>query len=356
MTAAANEKVTVFYHSPCLDGAAAAWAAHKKWGDSAQYVGINHDKSENIRELIMQNVDEDTHVVFADFTPPVNHKQTPSWQLMDEIADTVKHVSVYDHHASAISDMQGYKNDKVRLVMDESRSGASIVFNELFPRKKMPQAVELAEMIDLEHTHKADFFSIAAYVDSLPIHTVTDAIESFEQVNNTALADIVKQGKSIRRSNAIGIEKTMGSASWTNIQIMPKTAPIYVPVINANPQLLGREFNIRLRELAEKSAPGFMALSWFEDKGVVRVSVRTNGVPDAGKIAAYIGSKGLGGGGHHNSAAAQFTVDQFNELFKRQTREQVIEAINQQPPFEIEEPAAKQVGHKRQARQLGEGG
>lgn len=351
MSANPQEKVTVFYHSPCLDGAAAAWAAYQKWGDAAQYIGINHDKSENIRDLIMQNIDGDTHVVFADFTPPVNHADDPPWKLMDDIADHVKQVTVYDHHHSAIGDMDGYENSKVKLVFDEERSGASIVYNELFPRKKLPQAVELAEMIDLEHASRKDFFSIAAYIDSLPISTITEAVQSFEQVNNQSMDDIIKQGQSIRRYHAISIDKTIASASWTKIQILPNTDAVYVPIINANPHHLGREFNIRLRQLAEKSAPGFVALSWFEDKGLVRVSVRTNGVPDAGKIAAHIGSSGLGGGGHSNSAAAQFTIDQFNSAFKRLRQEEVVQAITQPAEgFVIDEPEAKQVGRRRSAQ------
>src|SRR5687768_10125587 len=188
------EKVVVFYHSPCLDGAAAAWTAHQKWGDNAQYIGINHDKNDTIRDLIFQNVDAETHVVFADFTPPVNHKEDPPWQLMNDIADAVKKVTVYDHHKSAIEDMEGYSHDKVKLVFDEGRSGASIVYNELFPRKRLPQAVELAEMIDLERASKKDFFSIAAYIDSLPIGTINQAVQSFEQVNTMPMDEIIKQG------------------------------------------------------------------------------------------------------------------------------------------------------------------
>jgi hypothetical protein len=244
-------------------------------------------------------------------------------------------------------------------VLDESRSGASITYNELFPRKRLPQAIELAEMIDLEQTHKRDFFTVAAYVDSLPINSLNEAIHSCEQINGMRIEDIIQQGRSIRRSNAIAIDKTMDSASWTKVQILPDTNPVYVPVINANPQLLGREYSIRLREMAEKSAPGFTSFSWFEDKGVVRVSVRTNGIPDAGKVASYIGKFGLGGGGHHDSAAAQFTVEQFNAAFKRETQQQVVaNSMNltvESDDMTIEEPQAQQAGRKRASRSKGTG-
>lgn len=338
MTNNTSEKVVVFYHHPCLDGAASAWVAHEKWGDNAQYIGINHGDSDYIRDRIIQNIDADTHVVFADYTPPR--------KLMDEIVEACKDVAIYDHHATAINDMKGYSNKKVKAVFDSGRSGASITYNELFPRKRLPQAVELAEMIDLEQTHKGDYFTVAAYVDSLPIGSLNEAIQSFGQVNNMKLEDIIKQGKSIRRSNAIAIDKTIASAGWTKTQILPGTEPVYIPIINANPQLLGREYNIRLREMAESSAPGFTVLSWFEDKGVVRVSVRTNGVPDAGKVAEHIGKHGLGGGGHRDSAAAQFTIDEFNKAFHRKTQQQVVDDLAN-TEMVIDDPAGQKVGNKR---------
>ena len=333
-----QEKITVFYHAPCLDGSAAAWAAYKKWGDGAQYIGINHASLEATKRLILDNVDEDTHAVFADYTPPR--------QLMDEIAGRVKAVSVYDHHASAIRAMDGYRNDKVTMVFDEDRSGAAIVYDELFNKRRRPQVVELAQMIDLEQTNRKDFFSIAAYLDSLPIADINEAVESLDKVNDWALEEIIKRGQSIRGYHATAIEKAIDSMVWTKASVLPNTDPVYVPLINANPHHLGREFSIRLRELAEKSPPGFAALSWYEDKGIVRVSVRTNAIPDAGKIAAHIGSKelgyGLGGGGHPASAAAQFTVEQFNKLFPRMTQQDVFKELSERS-LVVETPQAEPI-------------
>lgn len=335
-----KEKITVFYHSPCLDGAAAAWSAYKKWGDDAQYVGINHDSLDETKKLILKYADADTHVVFADYTP--------QRQLMDEIASNVKCVDIYDHHASAIQAMEGYSNDKVNAVFDENRSGAGIVYDALF-NKRRPLLINLIEMIDLEKVDSINFFAIAAYLDSLPIANIGEAVKSFDEVNKVSLDKITQIGQHIRRSNALSIEKAIDSMVWTKVSIVPDTDPIYVPIINANPQYLGREFSIRLRQLAEKNAPGFVALSWYEDKGTVRVSVRTNGIPDAGKVAAHIGSKqlgyGLGGGGHHTSAAAQFTVEQFNKMLPRMTQKEIIKELSEKT-LVVENPSAKEIGHQ----------
>src|SRR3989344_2855417 len=38
-----NKKIVVLYHSKCHDGFASAFAAWKRFGDKADYLGINHN-------------------------------------------------------------------------------------------------------------------------------------------------------------------------------------------------------------------------------------------------------------------------------------------------------------------------
>ena len=167
-----TKKVVVFYHAPCLDGAAAAWSAYKKWGDSAQYIRINHDSLETEKKLILDNVDQNTHAVFADYAPPR--------QLMDEIVAHTKSVAIYDHHTTAIGALKNYHRKNVTLALDEGRSGGAIVYDELFgSARDRPQAVELAQMIDLERTNLREFFSIAAYLDSLPLGDMQEICTNF---------------------------------------------------------------------------------------------------------------------------------------------------------------------------------
>ena len=93
--------VTVFYHAPCLDGAAAAWAAHERYGDSAHYVPINHGDAQKNRDLIFENITENSHVIFADFLP--------SPETVTEVADFVQHVDLYDHHATELAKFKAAK-------------------------------------------------------------------------------------------------------------------------------------------------------------------------------------------------------------------------------------------------------
>src|SRR3989344_7568347 len=75
-----EKKTLVFYHGGCSDGFSAAWIAHKKFGDDAEYIAANFhevpdvkgkdiymldisvsDKEEDIKKLV-----ENNHVVFID--------------------------------------------------------------------------------------------------------------------------------------------------------------------------------------------------------------------------------------------------------------------------------------------------
>ena len=40
-----DEDIVVIYHGNCSDGFGAAWAAWKKFGDSAQYFAVKHNSS-----------------------------------------------------------------------------------------------------------------------------------------------------------------------------------------------------------------------------------------------------------------------------------------------------------------------
>ncbi len=314
----------VFYHAPCLDGAAAAWAAYKspKWGKKATYIGINNNSVEKTREFILSHINTQTHVMFADYTP--------QRELMDEIAAHAKDVVIYDHHASAMRDMHGYKHKKVSFVSDKRRCGCGLAYDELHPGKKgqRPQVIELVEDIDLERIsddpeEQERFFSIAAYIDSLPISSLEQIIKTFNTINAMSEDEMAREGEGIRRYLTPILQQKMASLAYTKIALLPGMDPVWVPIINADPRGLGREFSMRMRKLAEKAVGAFTALSWYEDSGIVRVSIRTSGVPDAGEVGKYIGRKemeGLGGGGHDNSAGAQFNIDDFHHKFKRAVR------------------------------------
>lgn len=337
-----NKKTVVFYHAPCLDGSAAAWMAYKKYGDEATYVGINHDGPDAIKKQILDRIDENTDVVFVDYSPYA--------LIMDDLLDHARSITTYDHHAMAIKKMTEYlstngiempdgplvtelRGKPVTMVFDRSRSGAAIIHDSFFPDEDLPLLLALVQRIDFEQyavgsaKARRNFFSKAAFLDSAALGAGKDIkaiVATFECAAALSENELIARGAEDHQRNAVATEKAVQKMLWAKIPIPGKEgfAPkeMYVPVLAANLQQCGREFIARLRDLAEEKSPGRVALSWFiDDKNIYRVSVRSNGFPSASEVAAYLGDRasgrGLGGGGTPTSAAAQFTMEQFGHMF-----------------------------------------
>lgn len=339
-----NKKTVVFYHSPCLDGSAAAWMAYKKYGDEATYVGINHDGPDAIKKQILAQIDKNTDVVFADYSPYA--------LIMDEVLDHAGSITIYDHHDMAINKMTEYlrRNDiempngklvtelrgkPVTMVFDRSRSGGVVVHDELFPGTKRPALLDLIQKIDFEHyaipgklrgeKAKDDFFSKAAYLDRIShgASGIKEIVAAFDAAARLSPQELIDRGAEDHQRNKVATEEAVANMQGVRIPVMVEAdaEPLWVlaPILSANLQQCGREFIARLRELAAE-APARVALSHFVDeKGIHRVSVRTNGFPNASDVAAHLGSRalgnGLGGGGARTSAAAQFNEEQFTHMF-----------------------------------------
>ena len=77
-----------------------------------------------------------------------------------------------------------------------------------------------------------------------------------------------------------------------------------------------------------------MAFAWYvQGNGSVTMSIRSDGDPDASKIAELLcTNRGARGGGHKTSAAVHFTsLSQFAEVIPLYTLEQMNQLKKRQP-------------------------
>ena len=219
---------------------------------------------------------------------------------------------------------QNFFHDKVSQHFDNTHSGAWIVYHELAgdKGKAPPPVIGLVNDIDLGKTDRDQFFPLAAFVDSFPIKGIGEILDSMNKINATSRDEMIATGSRIQQTLDNNIARALASKKWTKISFAEGIDPVYILIINADIQMLGRKGSLKLQELAENNASG-TALTWFEDctngQDVVRLSVRTGKGLDAGKVAKYLAEDGHGmsGGGHAQIAAAQFTVEQFNQRFSR---------------------------------------
>lgn len=127
--------IYVLYHSSCYDGFGAAFAAWKKFGNSAKYLSVSYGKP-------MPAIANATELYIVDFSYDE--------ETLIGIADTGVKVVVLDHHKSAkekLEKLVGRKNPEV--IFDMKRSGAGITWDYFHGVGTRPQMINLIEDRDL---------------------------------------------------------------------------------------------------------------------------------------------------------------------------------------------------------------
>ncbi len=125
-----DSKTIVFYHSDCPDGFGGAYAAWKKFGDTAEYIGLKHGKP---FEYDVSGKD----VYFIDFSYPK--------EILEPIATQAKSFVILDHHEGVEDVVTAMPNH----VYDANRSGASIAWKYFHPDIELPELLRYVEDDDL---------------------------------------------------------------------------------------------------------------------------------------------------------------------------------------------------------------
>ena len=141
----------VIYHGNCRDGFTAAWAAWKKFGDSADYVPMVHSHFSPNKLPDTRGKD----VYFLDFTPELD-------DLFRTVSDSHSTI-IIDHHESSEESIKKVPNS----VYDISHSGAFLSWKYFHPDKKMPNLCLYVEDSDLWKWQIPDSDKILSYIDTV---------------------------------------------------------------------------------------------------------------------------------------------------------------------------------------------
>lgn len=323
MPLTANNPV-IFFHSPCLDGETAAWAAWRFFGDDASYFGVNHMPLPRLRQQLLPRIGPDDDVFFIDFAPPP--------ELLREICDTARRVFVYDHHLSAQRDLADFEHPRCALVFDLDKSGAGLAWDVLHPDLPRPLLIDLVEQIDLHRVdafdHADQFYAVAACLDALELDEFPPLCAAYEELAELGIAEIEERGRPHREAALAHIGERLEKLEILEIPVAHDDA-MTAGLLYGDPMEMGREFTHRLFEASDRHAGEEvqMVCSWFEDDAdTVRLHIRTrlSGEPgdaprlDASGVAKHLaGTVGINGGGHGHSAVARFTVEQFETFIAR---------------------------------------
>jgi len=183
-----HKKIAILYHGGCPDGFGGAYAAWKKFGDTAEYIPVKHGFP--IPEKLAGK-----KIFLIDFTYPQN--------IMDEFVKTAASVAVLDHHLGVkeiVESMPEY-------VFDEKRSGATIAWSYFHPDIPVPLLLKYVEDSDRYLFQLQDSRAVIAYAyaQKFTFEDWDRLIREFEDEKTRAV--LVEKGKIYAEHFAILVEQ-----------------------------------------------------------------------------------------------------------------------------------------------------
>ncbi len=144
------EPILIFYHNKCPDGFGGAYAAWKKFGDNAQYIGLSRSEEPPVEMC------RSAQVYFIDFCY--------TKEVMDQFVAVAQSVTVLDHHAG----MRDVIEAMPEFVYDSERSGASIAWSYFHPNQSIPLLIQHIEDDDLFRFRLPDTRALITYLEVQP--------------------------------------------------------------------------------------------------------------------------------------------------------------------------------------------
>jgi uncharacterized protein len=261
--------IVILYHGKCPDGFAGAYAAWKKFGDTATYIPVDHG------DAPLDGL-ENREVYLVDFC-------YETAEQMDTLAKTAKRLVVLDHHESA----KAFVERVPEHVYDAGRSGATIAWSYFHPEVPLPRLMQYLEDGDLYHYALPETRDIFSYLLVLP-----PAFHAWDELA-LGLEDDARRGDILKKASAYTefFEALARSSVERAKKVRFEGYEVYFAA--THPSITMKSYVGH--ELYEKLPP--FALIVTAHPNGFGVSIRGDGTVDVSKIAEK-----YGGGGHPGSA------------------------------------------------------
>lgn len=139
------ERTVILYHGNCPDGFGGAYAAWKKFGDSAEYIALK-------RGIPAPEEFHGAHLYFIDFTYPR--------EIMDRFVAEAANVTALDHHEG----VEDIVRSMPEYLYDANHSGATISWTYFHPDEPLPKLLSHVEDDDLFRFKLPDTKPLLAYL------------------------------------------------------------------------------------------------------------------------------------------------------------------------------------------------
>lgn len=262
-----HKEIAVLYHGGCPDGFGGAYAAWKKFGDTADYIPARY------QQPVPPNL-EGKELYMLDFC----YDQA----TMDDLLKKVKSLVVLDHHEG----VRAVTESMPQHVYDAKRSGASISWNYFHPNTPLPTFLKYVEDADLFRMIPDDERAIITYAYAQPWHfdTWDNFVRQAEDINERE--KMVGRGSTYQEYFQLLTHQLAGSAELVTFEG-------HTCYLVAGEKMFITELGNQLRE---KRPP--LALIVRAGATGLRVSLRSDNTVNSAKLAEK-----YGGNGHPNSAA-----------------------------------------------------
>ncbi len=275
MTASNRNNILVLYHAHCMDGYAAAWAAWKKFANTADYQAVRH-------QTPIPNFVEGAELYIVDFCYPMD--------VLVKAAKKARKIVVLDHHISAQKEFEQYKKhstipSNLEMKFVQEHSGCMIVWHYFQDDVEPPLLLRHIEDHDLwrHQLAKTEEISKALYL-RLPL--------PFAEFEKIKVADLKREGAILQTQQQLNVARLLKANHTVTLKGKKGLA------VNA-PSMFSSDLG---HALAEQSGTFGLTYYYHGKRQCYECSLRSIGEFDVSGLA-----KALGGGGHKN--AAGFSVD-----------------------------------------------
>lgn len=269
-----SKDIVVLYHGNCTDGFCAALAAWKKFGDSAEYIGVNLGIAPPAGLVGKE-------IYTVDFTY--------SAEYIPKLLEENKRLTSIDHHFTAkeaATMTQDYS-------FDLSHSGSVLSWQYFHPDKMVPKLLSYVEDFDLWKFALPYTKEVIAYLDMFDFDfKIWDKmIEDFENPDN--FNEILPKATLLLEYEKKMVERIVQNYSELVNFEGHKTYAVNCPIFGSQ---IGNA-------LYNKLPP--MGIIWYRDKNRIKFGLRSDGSLDVSALAKRFS----GGGGHKGSAGFSLPID-----------------------------------------------
>lgn len=264
-----SPRTVILYHGNCPDGFGGAYAAWKKFGDTAEYQPLYRDVPPPDPASFA-----DARLYFVDFCFPQ--------ELMDGYVKHAVSVTVLDHHEGVADVIQSMPEFRYT----SEHSGAVIAWQYFHPDQSVPKLLQYIEQGDLYKFALPDSEPVLAYVYTVP-HTFS-AWSNLEQE--------LEHPESFERIRALGA----GFAEHKGIiveQIMRLAELVEFEGYRCYLASCSKQFTSQVGNKLAHKLPPIAIIAGVHAWGL-RVSLRSEGTVDVSELAQR-----HGGNGHPYAAA-----------------------------------------------------